>query len=131
MFNTTPQQLYPLEGHPVPLVQETVWDPGPVRKISLPPRFVPQTIRAVVSSDWTVPLSQAVTLCIVRFNLQSLYTVLTLHLCCLYGSGNKQRLSYYTEWDTSLTEWFCITEVESVYCAVRTDSFYETDTFHL
>ena len=26
-----------------------------------------------------------------------------------------------------LTDWFCITEVESVYCAVRTASIYKTD----
>ena len=29
---------------------------------------------------------------------------------------------------TSLAEWFCITEVESVYCAVRTESLYKTGT---
>ena len=32
---------------------------------------------------------------------------------------------------TGLTDWFCITEVESVYSAVRTDSYYKTDTFCL
>jgi len=51
-----PQPLYTLERDPLPTVQEAVWAPGPVRKILLPPRFVPQTIRAVASSDWTVYL---------------------------------------------------------------------------
>jgi len=32
---------------------------------------------------------------------------------------------------TTLTDWFCITEVESVYSAVRTESLYKTDTFSL
>ena len=45
--------------------------------------------------------------------------VLTLRLCVLYGSQNKRRLLPYT----TLTHWFCTAEVESVYCAVRTESF--------
>jgi len=53
--------------------------------------------------------------------------VLALRLCVLYGSYNRQRLPPYT----ALVDWFCITEVESVYCAGRTDSFYKTDTFIL
>jgi hypothetical protein len=32
---------------------------------------------------------------------------------------------------TTLTDWFCITVAESVYCAVRTESLYKTDTFRL
>jgi hypothetical protein len=44
----------------------------------------------------------------------------------LYGSLNKERLLTYT-----LADWFCITEVESVYCAVRTESLYKTDMFSL
>jgi hypothetical protein len=62
-----------------------------------------------------------------RIITQKFYMVLTLRLCVLYGSHNKQRLLPYT----ALAEWFCITEVESVYCAVRTDPFYKTDTFNL
>jgi hypothetical protein len=31
----------------------------------------------------------------------------------------------------ALTDWFCITEVESVYSAVRTESLYKTDTIRL
>ena len=52
--------------------------------------------------------------------------VLTLYLCVVYGYQNKQRLLLYT----TLTDLFCITEVESVYCAVRTES-YKTGAFLL
>jgi len=48
-------------------------------------------------------------------------------LCVLYGSHNKQRLLPYT----ALADWFCITEVESDYCAVRTEFLNKTDTFSL
>ena len=41
-----------------------------------------------------------------------------LYLCVLCGSENKQRLFPYT----ALTD--CITEIESVYCAVRTECLY-------
>ena len=40
----------------------------------------------------------------------------------VYGRQNKQRLLPYT----LLTDWFRVTEVESVYSAVRTESFYKT-----
>jgi hypothetical protein len=53
--------------------------------------------------------------------------VLALLLCVVYGSQNKQRHLPYT----SLTDCFLITEVESVYCAVRTEFLYKTDTFSL
>jgi len=43
------------------------------------------------------------------------------------GSQNIQRLMPYT----AFRDWFCATEVESVYCAVRTESLYKTDTFHI
>jgi hypothetical protein len=46
--------------------------------------------------------------------------VLTLRLCVLYGPHNKQQLLPYT----TLADWFCITEAESVYCAVSTESLY-------
>jgi hypothetical protein len=45
--------------------------------------------------------------------------VLTLHLCVLYSSQKKRRLLLYT-----LTDLLYITEVESVYCAVSTESLY-------
>jgi len=53
--------------------------------------------------------------------------VLTLCLCVLFGSHNKQRLLSYT----ILADWFCITEVDSVYSAVRTEFLYKTDMFSL
>jgi len=55
------------------------------------------------------------------FNIQKFYMVLTLHSNVLYGLLPC----------TTLTEWFCITEVENVYCAVRNESLYKTDTFPL
>jgi hypothetical protein len=51
----------------------------------------------------------------------------TSNVCVLCRSQDKQRLFLYT----ALEDWFCITEVESVYCAVGTESLYITDTFHL
>jgi hypothetical protein len=68
--------------------------------------------------------SRAVTLRTTRFNIWNLYTVLKLHLCVLYGSQNKQQLFLYR----TLTGWLCITEVDSVHCAVRTETLYETDS---
>jgi hypothetical protein len=50
-----------------------------------------------------------------------------LSFCVLYGSQNRKRLLTYT----ALADWFCITEVESVYCAVRTESLYKTEMFSL
>jgi len=50
--------------------------------------------------------------------------ILTLRLCVLYGSQNKQRLLPYT----TLADWFCITELESVYSAVRTQFLYKKQT---
>jgi hypothetical protein len=53
--------------------------------------------------------------------------VLTLCLCVLHGSHSRQHLLPYK----TLADWFCITEVESVYCAVRTESLYKAHTFSL
>jgi DNA gyrase/topoisomerase IV subunit A len=55
------------------------------------------------------------------------HTVLTLCECVVYGSQNKQRLLPYT----SLRDWFCTTEVESVYCAVCSKFLYRMDKFSL
>jgi hypothetical protein len=44
--------------------------------------------------------------------------LLTLRLCVVYGSQDKQQLLPYT----ALTDWFCITKVQSVYRTVRTKS---------
>ena len=46
---------------------------------------------------------------------------------CSVRSHDQQRLLPYT----ILADWFCITEVESVYCAVRTESLYKTVPFNL
>ena len=71
--------------------------------------------------------SLAVSLRTSRFNIEKFYLVLTLLLCVVCLSLNKlQRLSY-----AALRDVFCITEVEGVYCAVRTNSLSKTDTFHL
>jgi len=61
------------------------------------------------------------------YRFKIFYMILILRLYVLYGSQNKQRLLPYA----ALTQWFCITEVESVYCAVRTESLYTTYMFRL
>jgi hypothetical protein len=52
---------------------------------------------------------------------------MTLHLCNLCDSQNKQQpfALYNINWLAF------ITEVESVYCAVRSESLYNTDTIRL
>jgi hypothetical protein len=64
--------------------------------------------------------SLAVTLRTAWFNTKKFYKMLTLRLCVLHGSLNKQVLLPYTV----LTDWFCTTEVESVYCAVLIEYLY-------
>jgi hypothetical protein len=51
--------------------------------------------------------------------------VTTLRLCVLYGSQNKQQLLPYQ----TLRDWFFITEVESVYSAVRIESYIKQIRF--
>jgi hypothetical protein len=59
--------------------------------------------------------NQAVTLRTARFNIQKFHMVLTQNLCVLYGSQKKTAIiSLY-----SINRLVFITEVESVYCAVR------------
>jgi hypothetical protein len=53
--------------------------------------------------------------------------VLTWRLCVAYGSQHKHELPVYT----ASTDLFCITELGSVYCAVRTESLYKTKAFRL
>ena len=67
-----------------------------------------------VCVTWLNHFSLAVTL-LTNVNSQKFYMVLTLSLCVVYGSQNKQRLLSHT----TLTELFHITEVERVYCAVH------------
>jgi hypothetical protein len=53
--------------------------------------------------------------------------VITLPLCVLYGSQEQaENISLY-----SIHRLDFITEAESVYSAVRTESFYDTHTFCL
>jgi hypothetical protein len=40
----------------------------------------------------------------------------------VYGSQNKHRLLPYA----TSTDWFCVKEVDTVYCAVRTESLNKT-----
>jgi hypothetical protein len=56
-----------------------------------------------------------------RFKIKKFYMLLTLLLCVLYGLLPC----------TVLTGRFCVTEVDTVYCAVRTESLYKTETFRL
>jgi len=60
-----------------------------------------------------------------RFKIWKFRMVLTLPLCVLYGSQNNQQLLSCT----ALTDWFCITEAESVYRAVCTEPVYIRRTF--
>ena len=46
---------------------------------------------------------------------------------CLTTEENHGKTSVRAPLYTSLTDWFFITVVESVYCAVRTDSLYKAD----
>ena len=45
--------------------------------------------------------------------------VLTLPRSILYGLLSR----------TALTDWLCVTEVEGVFCAARTEPLYKIDTF--
>jgi hypothetical protein len=47
--------------------------------------------------------------------------VLTLSLTVLYGLFTRAELRY----------WFSITEVEKIFCVVRTESLHKTEKFHL
>jgi hypothetical protein len=49
-----------------------------------------------------------------------LHSAHTMHVRVLYGCEHKHRLFP----STALTDLFCITEAERVYCAVRTGSLY-------
>jgi hypothetical protein len=68
----------------------------------------------------------AVTLHTTRFNIQKVYVVPTLRLCVLCESQNKATFALL-----SIKRLVFITEVDSVYSAVRTGSLYKTDKFRL
>jgi hypothetical protein len=53
--------------------------------------------------------------------------VLTLRLYVVHGPQEQTETLPHTP----LTDWFCVPEVESVYCAVRAESLHKTDTFRL
>jgi len=76
-------------------------------------------VRARISNILTF-LSLLVTL---QTTFKKFYVVLTPFLGVLYGSRNKQRLLSYTV----LADCISIIEVESVYCAVQTESLYNID----
>jgi len=87
-----------------------------MNEIKIPNRTLPLTFQSLAIIVHTT-----------RFKIKKkFYMVLPLGISVLHGSHNKQRLLLYT----SLAYWFCITEVENVYCAVRTESLYKTDTFN-
>jgi hypothetical protein len=53
------------------------------------------------------------------FNIKKFYMVLKLNLCVLWSSQEKRRILLYT-----ITDCLCITEVHSIYFAVRAESTY-------
>ena len=55
------------------------------------------------------------------FKIQVCHMALTLLLFVFYGFQNRQRVLPYS----TLSDCVRITEVESVYCAVRTESYKE------
>ena len=66
--------------------------------------------------------SLAVSLRTTRFNIKKFYMALTLHLVFLRISEQTVTFAlYFIKWLV------CITVVESVYSAVRTDSLYKAD----
>jgi hypothetical protein len=52
------------------------------------------------------------------------FILLVLHV---FVSHKEQQLFPHT----TLTDWFCVTEMDDVYCAVRTEFLYKTITFSL
>ena len=54
----------------------------------------------------------------------SLVCLASSHCVCVFSMYIRTNSDYCLM--HLLTEWFCITDVESVYCAVRTESVYET-----
>jgi hypothetical protein len=56
----------------------------------------------IASDNWINLYSLAVTLRSTWFNIKNVYIVVTLRLCVLYGSQNKQQLLPYK----TLRDWF-------------------------
>ena len=60
-----------------------------------------------------------------RLNIKTFLMMLTLHVCVVYEfQKNTANFPH-----AALTEWFCITEVESVYCAVRAECYVKRTHF--
>ena len=68
-----------------------------------------------------------VTLRTSRFNTEKILRGAHFGFMCFVRISEQTATVPYT----LLTDWFCKTEVESVYCAVRAESFYKTDMFRL
>jgi hypothetical protein len=62
-----------------------------------------------------------------KFNIKKFYMVMPFHFYVLCEIQNKQQPLPYT----TLRDWFFISDVESVYSAVRSDFLYKTDTLRL
>ena len=75
MVNATPRPLYPLERHPVPIVQESEWTPGPVwkgaRSLASPSEFDPRTIQPLASRciDYGIPAHKWAVVCLFTYVL--------------------------------------------------------------
>jgi len=61
-----------------------------------------------------------------KFNIQEFYMVITLPLRIVYGPQKKNPNFSFNNYTSVF-----ITEVENVYCAVRTESLYNTVTTRL
>ena len=61
-----------------------------------------------------------------RFNIQKFYVVITWNFCFVWISEQTTNFAL-----RNIKRLVFITEVESVYCSVRTESLYNTDTFRL
>jgi hypothetical protein len=75
------------------------------------------TIRCMLTV-YSLPVALLTT----RFNIQKFCMLITLHLCVLYVAKTVTFTLY------SINRLVFITEVGSVYCAVRTESSYVTGT---
>ena len=69
----------------------------------------------------------AITLRTATFKIPQLFMLLTLCLCVLYGSHNKQQLLP----QKLLANWLCIMEAQSFHSAVRPEYLCKTDAFNL
>jgi hypothetical protein len=80
-----------------------------IQRVSLTSLFLTRYINVLEPTDYVMHH---------QFNIQQSYALPTLYLCVLYLSENKQRLVPLT----ALTDWVFVTEMKSVYSAVRIGS---------